>query len=119
MRLKKLHGKKIVNTLTEVMPKLFEYLGIVIFFYSNEHDPVHVHGRYQGRESKAQIVTESGQITGIEIKLVKGKLPLQSSQLTDFNNFVEHYADVIVQKWIDYFVFNQQIEFERITRRIK
>ena len=26
------------------MPKLFEYLGIVILFYSNEHEPIHVHG---------------------------------------------------------------------------
>jgi hypothetical protein len=24
------------------MPKIFEYLGIVIRFYSNEHDPIHV-----------------------------------------------------------------------------
>ena len=24
------------------MPKIFEYLGILIFFYSNEHEPIHV-----------------------------------------------------------------------------
>ncbi len=40
------------------MPKLYEYLGIVIFFYSNEHEPVHVHGRYQGKESKALILSK-------------------------------------------------------------
>ena len=26
------------------MPKLYEYLGIVVYFYSNEHEPIHVHG---------------------------------------------------------------------------
>jgi len=26
------------------MPKLYEYLGLDVFFYSNEHQPVHVHG---------------------------------------------------------------------------
>jgi hypothetical protein len=31
-----------------LMPKIFEYFGIVILFYSNEHEPVHVHGKYQG-----------------------------------------------------------------------
>ena len=31
------------------MPKLYEYLGLDVFFYSNEHQPVHVHGKYQGR----------------------------------------------------------------------
>ena len=28
------------------MPKIYVYLGIVILFYSNEHEPVHVHGKY-------------------------------------------------------------------------
>ena len=36
------------------MPKIFEYLGILLFFYSNEHEPIHVHGRYSGSESKAE-----------------------------------------------------------------
>ncbi len=27
------------------MPKIFEYLGILIFFYSNEHEPIHVHAK--------------------------------------------------------------------------
>ena len=30
------------------MPKLYEYFGLVIFFYSNEHEPIHVHGAWQG-----------------------------------------------------------------------
>ena len=34
------------------MPKIFEYLGILIFFYSNEHEPIHVHAKYNGCESK-------------------------------------------------------------------
>ncbi len=35
------------------MPKLYEYFGIVVMFYSNEHEPVHVHGKSQGRECRA------------------------------------------------------------------
>ncbi|MGI4734767.1 MAG: DUF4160 domain-containing protein [Janthinobacterium lividum] len=38
------------------MPKLYEYLGLIIFFYSNEHEPIHVHGQYDGRESKAEFL---------------------------------------------------------------
>ena len=26
------------------MPKLYEYFGLIILFYANEHEPVHVHG---------------------------------------------------------------------------
>lgn len=29
-----------------VMPKIFEYFGFVFYFYSNEHDPIHVHVAY-------------------------------------------------------------------------
>jgi len=36
------------------MPKIFEYLGILIFFYSNEHEPIHAHGKYDSSESKAE-----------------------------------------------------------------
>lgn len=28
-----------------VMPKLYEYFGLIIMFYANEHEPVHVHGK--------------------------------------------------------------------------
>ncbi|WP_245949201.1 DUF4160 domain-containing protein [Echinicola strongylocentroti] len=30
------------------MPKIFEYLGIVVYFYSNEHEPVYVHATKPG-----------------------------------------------------------------------
>jgi hypothetical protein len=48
------------------MPKIFEYLGILIFFYSNEYEPIHVHGKYDGFESKAEFYIVDGKI--IEIK---------------------------------------------------
>ncbi|MCX6249230.1 MAG: DUF4160 domain-containing protein [Bacteroidetes bacterium] len=44
------------------MPKIFEYLGILIFFYSNEHEPIHVHGKYNGFESKAEFYIVDGKI---------------------------------------------------------
>ena len=45
------------------MPKIFEYLGIVIMFYSNEHEPIHVHGKFQALESKAEFIIEDGKTT--------------------------------------------------------
>ena len=36
------------------MPKIFEYIGVLMFFYSNEHKPIHVHGKYNGSKSKAE-----------------------------------------------------------------
>jgi hypothetical protein len=100
------------------MPKLYEYLGIVILFYSNEHEPVHVHGKYQGCESKAEFIIVEGQITEIRIRPVRGRRPLPSAQLKDFRTFVEHFSEEIVQKWIDYFVLHKAIQTEQITQRL-
>jgi hypothetical protein len=52
------------------MPKIFEYLGILIFFYSNEHEPIHVHGKYDSFESKAEFYIVDGKIVEIKIKSI-------------------------------------------------
>ena len=66
------------------MPKIFEYLGILIFFYSNEHEPIHVHGKYDGFESKAEFYIVNGKIVEIKIGPVKGSKPLTDKKLSDF-----------------------------------
>lgn len=101
------------------MPKIYEYLGILIFFYSNEHEPIHVHGKYNEFESKAEFYIADGKIIEIKIKPIKGSLPLSGSKLKDFEDFLEKYADRVIDKWINYFVYHKNIEFEKIITRIK
>lgn len=101
------------------MPKLYEYLGIIILFYANEHKPVHVHGRKAGKESKAEITIKDGTEYIITIKLVTGKPPLDNKDLKAFKNFVTVYAEKIVQKWIDFFVFNKSVYPEIIHHKVK
>lgn len=100
------------------MPKLYEYFGIVILFYSNEHEPVHVHGKYQGYESRAEFIIADGQIAEIRIRPVRGRRPLPAAQLKDFRTLVEHFSEEIVQKWIDYFVLHKAVRAEKITQRL-
>ena len=90
-----------------------------MFFYSNEHEPIHVHGKYGEFESKAEFYIIDGKIVEIKIKNIKGFKPLMGSKLKDFEDFLELYADKIVQKWIDYFVYHKDVEFEKINNRIK
>jgi hypothetical protein len=101
------------------MPKIFEYLGIIVFFYSNEHEPIHVHGRRGEFESKAEIVLANGEIIKIVIREVKGVKPLKGTDIKNFKDFLSVYADSIVEKWIDYFVYCKDVKFERITKRLK
>ena len=101
------------------MPKIFEYLGIIIMFYSNEHEPIHIHGQQGEFESKAEFYIENGEIIEIKIKTVIGRKPLKGKDLKNLKVFLEIYANEIVQKWIDFFVYHKDIEFKRITKRLK
>jgi len=35
------------------------------------------------------------------------------------NKIYYFYADKIVAKWVDYFVYHKNVEFEKITKRLK
>ena len=101
------------------MPKIFEYLGILFFFYSNEHAPIHVHARKGEFESKAEFTILGEEIVSIRITNVRGREPLSGNELKDLKVFLESYAEDIVKKWNDYFLNEKSIKFERITKRIR
>lgn len=101
------------------MPKIFEYLGISILFYSNEHEPIHVHGKCQNYESKAEFTIIDGKVVKVEIFKTKGKEPLPSKELKEFKKFVEVFKDDIVQKWIDYFVYHKELTCIKIEGKVK
>lgn len=73
------------------MPKLYEYLGIVIYFWSNEHLPIHVHGKKGGQESKVELHFLDGKLE--EVRFVPTKRELDSKDKRDFEKFVRVYAD--------------------------
>lgn len=101
------------------MPKIFEYLGILIYFYSNEHEPIHVHGKIGDTESKAEFIIENGKIVEIRIQAVGNAKPLKVADLRNFKTFLGEYGGRIVDKWIEFFVLKKRVKFERISKRIK
>lgn len=101
------------------MPKLFEYFGLTVNFFSREHEPIHVHGRYQDCEMKAEIYIDHGKISKILFRAISRRKPLPEPQLSDFKKVVESHAHDIVRKWADYFLFGKKIECTQIKRRIK
>ena len=88
-------------------------------FYSNEHEPIHVHGKYHEMESKAEIIFENGKLKKVRIVKVKGKKPLDSKQEKKLKLLVENFRDDIVKKWVDFFVYNKAVESKTITRKIE
>ncbi len=67
-------------------------------------------------KAKQNFYIVDGEISEIRIKLVKDKRPLSGAKLKDFEKFLEEYADRIVKKWVDYFVYHKDVKFERISK---
>ena len=100
------------------MPKLYEYFGLIILFYSNEHEPIHVHCKFQDKENKAEIVYKDGKFIEVRIVEVPGKEPLDVKNQKKFKKLVEAYREDIVRKWIDFFVYNIAVSCETITKKV-
>ena len=101
------------------MPKIYEYLGITVFFFAGEHLPVHVHGRYGELETKAEIITANGKIIEIRLCRVANRRPLSGKARKHFVELVNAKAQDILKKWNDVFVMNKAVHSEIITRKIK
>ena len=101
------------------MPKLYDYFGLIVMFYANEHEPVHVHGKCQGREARAELVVVDGVVTEVRYGNAAGRAPLDNREMQYFKEVVEARAGDILTKWIDFFVLHKSIKSENITRRLK
>lgn len=94
------------------MTLLIDYhKGISISFYSNEHDPIHVHGYYEGRSMgmKAEIHLKDGKVSKIAYKKITKK-PLPARQQRDFEDYVKENADDIIEDWVNYHILNKPIK---------
>jgi hypothetical protein len=100
------------------MPKLYEYAGIVFYFYANEHLPIHVHASYGEYETIFELLFEQGALAEIRTRKSKGIEPLPPVKLKEAKKFVKVYAEAIADKWTAYFVKNARIESERITEKL-
>ncbi|SHM93483.1 MULTISPECIES: DUF4160 domain-containing protein [unclassified Fibrobacter] len=76
------------------MPKIFEAEGFSFFFYMNEHEPVHVHVRKQGKIAKFEIL--NGYAVPVFGKLSKADMA-KASELATEN------SELIIKKWFEIF----------------
>ena len=99
------------------MPKIYEYLGFIFFFYSNEHLPVHCHVRKGQKEAKAELEYVEGSLS-VKFLKVKGKEILQGDDIERAENFIRKKHIQIVQKWNTYFIYGKSPKFEKINKKI-
>ncbi len=76
------------------MPTLFFYLGLRFFFYSNDHEPIHVHVSSGDAEAKFRIEPE--------IVLIENS-GLKSREIRQAIMAIEENKEVIIERWKEYF----------------
>ncbi|MCR5465178.1 MAG: DUF4160 domain-containing protein [Bacteroidales bacterium] len=54
------------------MPKIYEYFGFIFFFYSNEHEPIHVHVIKGECQTVFELIIKDGTFGCISLYLRKG-----------------------------------------------
>jgi len=100
------------------MPIIFDYLGFIIFFYSNDHPPIHCHVKKGEKEVKVELTFNKGQLANISIKMAnKASAKLTHAEREKIRKFVEVYYAEIGQKSED-FKAGKLIRPKRIGKEI-
>ena len=79
------------------MPEIFRFFGFVFFFYSREHEPLHVH--VEGNGGSARFVYDDN---NSRFNLAESN-GIKTGDLKRIARIVDDNADIIVQTWNRYF----------------
>ncbi|MBQ6187084.1 MAG: DUF4160 domain-containing protein [Prevotella sp.] len=100
------------------MPKIFEYFGFVFFFYSNEHEPIHVHVMHGQCETIFELIMMGGELTDIRPRQKKGVEPLSDKDAKTAQSFIRKYHKNIIEKWVKFFVLRQAVRSTTIKKKL-
>ena len=76
------------------MPQLFTLFGLRFMFYSNDHEPIHVHVVKGGAEARFQVLPE--------VTLLDNR-GLKPAELKLAESIVEENKEIIAARWNEYF----------------
>lgn len=102
------------------MPIIYEYLGIILKIWSDEHYPIHIHAiSSDERECRVSFYLKESEIVKITYTDVKGKKTLTLPQMRKLKALVNQKKHEIVNKWIKLIILKGTIKVRKITKKIK
>ena len=99
------------------MPVIYEYLGIVISFWSKEHEPIHIHARYNDAIVKVTLFVKEDKVYRVSYKSDGGKFP--EAKMRQLKEFVSVYKQALLYAWQQFFDNQVQIKTIKITKKIR
>lgn len=100
------------------MPKIFEYFGFIFYFYSNEHEPIHVHVIHGDKESIFELIMMNGELAEVRVREKRGSNPLSAKDKHTAESFVSKYHKNIIEKWVKFFVLKQPVRSTNIKKKL-
>ena len=79
----------------DIMPEIFRFFGFSFFFYSREHDPLHVHVEGNGGMAKFEW-------NGTEFVLVE-RMGIKAGDFKKIKAVIDENADIIIAQWNKHF----------------
>ena len=101
------------------MPKIYEYFGFIFFFFSNEHEPIHVHVTKSGAQTVFELILMDGELAEIRKRAEAGYELLDEKDSRVAEDFIRVYYKNIVEKWMNFFVLKKRVRCTQITKKIK
>jgi hypothetical protein len=76
------------------MPEILRTLGFVFYFFSNEHEPIHIHVKGKGGFARFDLEPE------IKLTDTKG---LKAKDLKNIEKMLSKRRQYFINKWYEYF----------------
>ena len=105
--------------ITPACEPLYEYFGLIFLFYSDDHDPMHLHVQHGDREGIIMLIIVEGKLVELRWRAKRGADMLKEKEQREAEAFIRAMKDDSVAKWTAFYVEHKRISTERITRRIK
>lgn len=83
------------NQNTQIMPEVFRFFGFSFFFYSREHEPIHIH--VEGNGGMAIFDWNGQEFAERTVHNIK------ASDLRNIKSIIDENADLIINRWNKYF----------------
>lgn len=77
------------------MPEIFRFFGFSFFFYSKEHEPIHIH--VEGNNGMAKFDWDGEQFVLVE------KHNIKAGDMKKISAVIKENADIIISRWNEHF----------------
>lgn len=98
------------------MPDIFTYFGFIFSFFSNEHEPIHVHVEHKNKMTVFDLIIVDGKL--LEIRRRDKGNPLSSKDEKIAIEFIQKYWENIVEKRINFFVYKKRVRCTDIKTKL-